>query len=123
MDSFYAHISSEGIPNYLLQNTSSDYCAWRGVKCAVGRVIKVLYYAQQYGNYDIHSLPPTVVTIAIQLGMQRYTVRTRYLPQALESCYLISNQIYADPTEGHLFVVGWTSTHPWNGSGNRRFLP
>ncbi|KNH05510.1 hypothetical protein XU18_3481 [Perkinsela sp. CCAP 1560/4] len=36
---------------------------------------------------------------------------------------LPQNQLSVDLMEGHLFVVGWTGTLSWGGSGNRRLLP
>ncbi|KNH05538.1 hypothetical protein XU18_3509 [Perkinsela sp. CCAP 1560/4] len=37
-------------------------------------------------------------------------------PSKLSSCFRFG----ADPIDGRRKVVGWTSTHPWGGSGNRR---
>ena len=50
------------------------------------------------------------------------TVDLIALPVNLWDLLLGSNKLTADPMEDHLFVVAWTSTHPWVGSGNRRLF-
>ncbi|KNH08659.1 hypothetical protein XU18_0856 [Perkinsela sp. CCAP 1560/4] len=41
------------------------------------------------------------------------SVHLTQLPAALKNLNLITNHLSADLTEGHLFVVGWTSTPSW----------
>ena len=41
------------------------------------------------------------------------TIEWASLPKSMKELDLSLNKSTADPTEGHLFVVGWTSTPSW----------
>ncbi|KNH05988.1 hypothetical protein XU18_3082 [Perkinsela sp. CCAP 1560/4] len=48
----------------------------------------------------------------LSLDKNKFTaqVSLEHLPDGLQSLSVSTNQLSADPTEGHLSVVGWTST-------------
>ncbi|KNH05113.1 leucine-rich repeat [Perkinsela sp. CCAP 1560/4] len=94
MDCFYSEITAEGTADYSNEDTSRNYCEWRGVVCTAGKVGRVIYDQQDYGNFDIHSLPPTVTRISIEHCLQHYMLHTRRLPRASQFCYLGNNQLF-----------------------------
>ena len=97
MNIFYSHITAEGLEEYSRNDISRAYCEWKGLICTGGKVIKVFYEHKDHGNYDIHSLPPSVKRINIQNCLQRYRLHTRSFPRALCVCYLCNNELF-----GHL---------------------
>ena len=94
MDRFVAQITEEGLGIISKNDTSRDYCEWRGLTCTGGKVTRVHYYLKHYGNFYVDSLPPHVQAINIQSCLQHYELQTRSLPRALEFCYFDYNLLY-----------------------------
>ena len=92
MDRFYSQISVKGMHVFSGANASRDYCSWTGITCTDGIITHVYHGISNYGNFDIHSLPSTLVNITIEYCDQRYILCTRALPRALEHCYLPQNR-------------------------------
>ncbi|KNH06592.1 LRR receptor-like serine/threonine-protein kinase [Perkinsela sp. CCAP 1560/4] len=93
MKLFYSQISKEAIEKYSMMKTPHEFCDWQGITCFSKIITKVMYSFCDDGNFDIHSLPPTVTSIIIEHCYQRYALHTRSLPKALGHCHLNNNEI------------------------------
>ncbi|KNH00572.1 hypothetical protein XU18_5209 [Perkinsela sp. CCAP 1560/4] len=81
-----------------------------------------LYRNQLTGSLNLNSLP--VAMQKVSLGENNFSgeISLEQLPEGLELLYLAYNQLNANPTKGHLSVVGWTST-PVLGEAKNLFKP
>ena len=81
-----------------------------------------LYENQITGILNLDSLPATVRELDLSLNEFTGDISLENLPTCLEYLSLSENQLSANPTKGHLSVVGWTST-PGLGEAKNRFKP
>ncbi|KNH06218.1 leucine-rich repeat protein [Perkinsela sp. CCAP 1560/4] len=144
MDRFFADFTAEGKEDLSQNGASPDYCEWQVVTCVDGNVTEMVSDGPGYGAFDIPLLPPTVQNIDIAFCEQSYELSTRALPRELERCsfyanclfgtvdfgtlpekliqlWLSENMLSADPMDGHLHVVGRTSTPSWGKPGATRY--
>ena len=81
-----------------------------------------LYHNQLTGSLDLDSLPATVQRLGLRGNKFTGDISLEKLPKGLEHLALSYNQLSANPTKGHLSVVGWTST-PVLGEAKNLFKP
>ena len=93
LDHFYSGITESGLAAYS-QDQWCDYCEWKGLSCNGGRLSSVFYEKEKHGNYNVHSLPPSVISICISQCQQTYRLHTRALPRALQRYHLSTNQLF-----------------------------
>ena len=81
----------------------ADVCEWEGVKCNVDGEVEKFYWIgeREHGTGT--------------LGLE-------FLPCSMKSLQMWRNALSANPTKGHLSVVGWTST-PVLGEAKNLFKP
>ncbi|KNH02435.1 leucine-rich repeat protein [Perkinsela sp. CCAP 1560/4] len=91
---FYSEISAEGLQEMSHNDKMRDYCEWLYTDCTDGVVTGVGCYGKNYGHFAIHTLPPTVATLAIVNSYQSYTLHTRAFPRDLISCDLSQNNLF-----------------------------
>ena len=79
----------------------ADVCEWKGVKCNGDGKVEVFHwvYEQEAG-----------------------TLSFEFLPWSMKTVNMFMNALSANPTKGHLSVVGWTST-PVLGEAKNLFKP
>ncbi|KNH08589.1 receptor protein kinase [Perkinsela sp. CCAP 1560/4] len=77
---------------------------------------------QLTGSLDLDGLPATVRELSLSSNEFTREISLEKLPKCLEHLDLAENQLSADPTKGHLSVVGWTST-PVLGEAKNLFKP
>ena len=80
-----------------------DVCEWKGVKCNAGGEVEEFKWRCKY-----------------QHGTG--TVGFEFLPWSIRNLVMWNNALSANPTKGHLSVVGWTST-PVLGEAKNLFKP
>ena len=128
-------------PIHLLKSDEEEpthVCKWRGVGCSDSlTILGISWRIHSYRRVDFHWMPGTTLNVHInRIHYSHYTeLCTRKLPRALRFCKLVRcglhgnldlrtlpmnlqildlgfNVFTANPTKGHLSVVGWTSTQP-----------
>ncbi|KNH06117.1 hypothetical protein XU18_2985, partial [Perkinsela sp. CCAP 1560/4] len=128
-------------PIHLLKSDEEEpthVCKWRGVGCSDSlTILGISWRIHSYRRVDFHWMPGTTMNVIInRIHYSHYTeLCTRKLPRALRFCKLVRcglhgnldlrtlpmnlqildlgfNVFTANPTKGHLSVVGWTSTQP-----------
>ena len=77
---------------------------------------------QLTGSLDLDTLPAAVRELDLSRNKFTGDISLENLPKCLEYLSLSNNQMSADPTKGHLSVVGWTST-PVLGEAKNLFKP
>ena len=88
-----------------------------------GKIEAVYLYENQItGSLNLDSLPATVRELDLSLNEFTGDISLENLPKCLEYLSLSENQLSANPTKGHLSVVGWTST-PVLGEAKNLFKP
>ena len=66
-----------------------------GVTGAACVVTGIMYNSNKHwGNFNIHSLPPTVERIGIRYRQQKYVPQTRAFPRELKICKLDHNELF-----------------------------
>ena len=80
-----------------------DVCAWKGVTCYPDGEVEEFHWINKNENGTG------------SLGFE-------FLPCSMSTLYMFMNALSADPTKGHLSVVGWTST-PVLGEAKNLFKP
>ncbi|KNH05233.1 hypothetical protein XU18_3717 [Perkinsela sp. CCAP 1560/4] len=81
-----------------------------------------VHYNQLSGSLKLGNLPDTLTEFYAIGNEFSGSVDLTRLPAALSWLNLSQNQLSADPTKGHLSVVGWTST-PVLGEAKNLFKP
>ena len=81
-----------------------------------------VHYNQLSGSLKLGSLPGTLTDFDARCNEFSGSVDLTQLPAALSYLNLGDNQLSANPTKGHLSVVGWTST-PVLGEAKNLFKP
>ncbi|KNH04859.1 hypothetical protein XU18_3984 [Perkinsela sp. CCAP 1560/4] len=74
------------------------------------------------GSVDLTRLPAALSCLHLENNRLSGSVVLTQLPGGLEVLNLKDNQFSANPTKGHLSVVGWTST-PVLGEAKNLFKP
>ena len=74
------------------------------------------------GSLELRSLPPSLVELLAYINGFTGSVCLTELPVGLSRLNLHTNYFSANPTKGHLSVVGWTST-PVLGEAKNLFKP
>ena len=74
------------------------------------------------GCLDLDRLPAAVRSVDLSGNKFTGDISLENLPKGLEILSLLDNQLSANPTKGHLSVVGWTST-PVLGEAKNLFKP
>ena len=74
------------------------------------------------GSLDLDRLPAAVLELFLSGIKFTGDISLENLPKGLETLSLLDNQLSANPTKGHLSVVGWTST-PVLGEAKNLFKP
>ena len=74
------------------------------------------------GSLNLGSLPKAMTDFFAQYNKFSGNVDLSQLPAVLARLSLAANQLSANPTKGHLSVVGWTST-PVLGEAKNLFKP
>ncbi|KNH06310.1 hypothetical protein XU18_2815 [Perkinsela sp. CCAP 1560/4] len=74
------------------------------------------------GSLDLDGLPHAFQRLYLRENELTGEISLKNLPKGLKSLVLAENQLSADPTKGHLSVVGWTST-PVLGEAKNLFKP
>ncbi|KNH06871.1 hypothetical protein XU18_2344 [Perkinsela sp. CCAP 1560/4] len=74
------------------------------------------------GTLDLASLPTSMETLDLDYNAFTGSICLETLPAGMEHLDVSNNQLSADPTKGHLSVVGWTST-PVLGEAKNLFKP
>ena len=74
------------------------------------------------GCLDLDRLPATVRTLYLRENKFTGEISLEHLPKCFKYLLLQNNQLSANPTKGHLSVVGWTST-PVLGEAKNLFKP
>ena len=74
------------------------------------------------GCLDLDRLPAAVRSVYLSGIKFTGDISLENLPKGLETLSLLDNQLSANPTKGHLSVVGWTST-PVLGEAKNLFKP
>ena len=77
---------------------------------------------QLTGSLDLDGLPATVRELDLSKNKFTGDISLEKLPKCLKQLELSQNQLSANPTKGHLSVVGWTST-PVLGEAKNLFKP
>ncbi|KNH08103.1 leucine-rich repeat protein [Perkinsela sp. CCAP 1560/4] len=77
---------------------------------------------QLSGAICLTSLPPALIQLFLEGNHFEGSLDLTQLPSKLQSIQLCDNIFSADPTKGHLSVVGWTST-PVLGEAMNLFKP
>ena len=77
---------------------------------------------QLSGAICLTSLPPALIQLFLEGNHFEGSLDLTQLPSNLQSIQLCDNIFSADPTKGHLSVVGWTST-PVLGVAKNLFKP
>ncbi|KNH05639.1 hypothetical protein XU18_3350 [Perkinsela sp. CCAP 1560/4] len=103
-----------------------DVCEWTGVICnGDGEVEEfewVLKTLHGTGTLGFEFLPFSMKTLHMGHNALSGTIRLADLPGKMEGVHLYDNKLTANPTKGHLSVVGWTST-PVLGEAKNLFKP
>ena len=103
-----------------------DVCEWEGVTCnADGEVEEFVwkhYFEDGTGTIGFEFLPWSMKIVRMLYNALSGTIQLADLPGKMEAVNLGGNQLNADPTKGHLSVVGWTST-PVLGEAKNLFKP
>ena len=81
-----------------------------------------LFDNQIKGSLDLDRLPAAVRALSLSNNKFTGDISLENLPKGLEILSLTDNQLSANPTKGHLSVVGWTST-PVLGEAKNLFKP
>ncbi|KNH07883.1 hypothetical protein XU18_1515 [Perkinsela sp. CCAP 1560/4] len=81
-----------------------------------------LHTNQLTGSLDLDCLPATMRGLSLHKNKFTGQVSLEHLPEGLQSLSVSTNQLSANPTKGHLSVVGWTST-PVLGEAKNLFKP
>ncbi|KNH08111.1 leucine-rich repeat protein [Perkinsela sp. CCAP 1560/4] len=71
-----------------------------------------VFQNQLSGPLKLESLPDTLTDFIAGYNQFTGSVNLTQLPAALSFLDLENNRLSANPTKGHLSVVGWTSTQP-----------
>ena len=102
----------------------ADVCAWKGVKCNANGEVEVFKWnnKQQAGTLGCKFLPCSMKSLHMRLNAISGTIELADLPGKMDGVYLFNNKLTANPTKGHLSVVGWTST-PVLGEAKNLFKP
>ncbi|KNH04906.1 Tcoingi protein [Perkinsela sp. CCAP 1560/4] len=72
------------------------------------------------GQVDLTALPDLLQMLCISNNNLTGSIDLRHLPCGLEKLSINNNQLSADPMDGHLYVVGRTSTPSWGKPGATR---
>ena len=91
---FYQLLTPKAVEDLSSKHTLRDYCKWKGITCASGKVTEIYYQGNDYGNFDLCFLPPTLERVMIHHCHQRYAIQTRNLPRALQVCHITHNQLF-----------------------------
>ncbi|KNH04091.1 hypothetical protein XU18_4605 [Perkinsela sp. CCAP 1560/4] len=81
-----------------------------------------VWYNKLSGSLKLDSLPDLLKYFYANENQFSGSVDLIRLPAAMENLFLGSNRLSANPTKGHLSVVGWTST-PVLGEAKNLFQP
>ena len=127
----------------------NDVCEWEGITCNDdGEVKRFLWVSKQQngtGTLGFEFLPCSMKAVSMFLNALSGTIQLADLPEKMEELSLSFNQLTgsldldglpatvreldlsrnkftANPTKGHLSVVGWTST-PVLGEAKNLFKP
>ncbi|KNH04551.1 hypothetical protein XU18_4235 [Perkinsela sp. CCAP 1560/4] len=125
----------------------ADACEWKGVKCnGDGEVEEFDWICKnEHGTLGFEFLPCSMKTLRMFMNALSGTIQLAALPGKMEVVYisfnnligslgldrlpaavralsLSNNKFTANPTKGHLSVVGWTST-PVLGEAKNLFKP
>ena len=104
----------------------ADVCEWEGVKCNVDGEVEKFYWIGERGHgtgtLGLEFLPCSMKSLQMWRNALSGTIQLADLPGKIEVVYLNVNQLTANPTKGHLSVVGWTST-PVSGEAKNLFKP
>ncbi|KNH08779.1 hypothetical protein XU18_0773 [Perkinsela sp. CCAP 1560/4] len=104
----------------------ANVCGWEGVKCnADGEVEKFEWTHKdenETGTLGFEFLPWSMKTVDMCTNALKGTIQLADLPGKIEVVHLFNNKLTANPTKGHLSVVGWTST-PVLGEAKNLFKP
>ena len=127
----------------------ADVCGWEGVTCNADREVEEFvwkhYFEDGTGTIGFEFLPWSMKIVRMYANALSGTIQLADLPGRMEeltlSCnqltgildldrlpaavlelYLNENKFTANPTKGHLSVVGWTST-PVLGEAKNLFKP
>ena len=82
----------------------------------------LIYDANLTGPIDLSQLPAKLVELSFCINSLSGPIDLTRLPRCLERLILALNEFTANPTKGHLSVVGWTST-PVLGEAKNLFKP
>ena len=87
-----------------------------------GMELLSLDYNNLSGPLSLNDLPRLMQRVNLSENSFTGEVSLTGLPRCLQALYLGRNQLSANPTKGHLSVVGWTST-PVLGEAKNLFKP
>ena len=113
-----------------MNGCARDIAEWNGVNVnPQGAVIKIDWrdcirfnHFPLGGTIALQYLPSTVRKFYLTGSNMQGTVDVAGLPREMQRFHMQRNHLSADPTKGHLSVVGWTST-PVLGEAKNLFKP
>ena len=91
---FIQDIAEDGKGHITYGTPASNVCAWRGVSCADGIVTEYRVWYENFGNYNLHVLPPSTRCIYIVHCAQRYELNLRRFPRCIAIINLYRNEIF-----------------------------
>ncbi|KNH06884.1 hypothetical protein XU18_2357 [Perkinsela sp. CCAP 1560/4] len=92
-------------------NAPKDIEEWKGVGIEDGEVVEIEWgNSSLTGSLCLAWLPFSVRKFVVTSNRLTGTLDWASLPTSLKKLNIGANSFTADPMEGHLFVVGWTST-------------
>ena len=100
-----------------------DIEEWKGVSIEDGQVVEIDWSRFDLeGSLHFEWLPSFVWKFLVGWNNVTGTLDLASLPRTIKNLYLGYNAFTANPTKGHLSVVGWTST-PVLGEAKNLFKP
>ena len=106
------------------RDNPADVCEWEGVTCNADGEVEEFEWVrkQQHGTVGFEFLPCSMKTVRMYANALSGTIELPDLPGKMEIVSFTCNKLTTNPTKGHLFVVGWTST-PVLGEAKNLFKP
>ncbi|KNH03754.1 hypothetical protein XU18_4830 [Perkinsela sp. CCAP 1560/4] len=104
----------------------SAVCTWEGVRCNSDGEVEAFQWKFKRkagtGTIGLKFLPSSMKDLNMSANAISGTMELADLPENVKKLSLAGNALSANPTKGHLSVVGWTST-PVLGEAKNLFKP
>ena len=92
------------------RNNPVEVCEWGDVICSADGKVRDSGSKSLQGTLSVECLPSSTKKIDMLWNSLIGTIKLAELPGRMENLRIHRNRLTANPTKGHLSVVGWTST-------------